>query len=146
MDIILDILFWCFMAIVKFVVTPSIMIGTGYSVLFTIVVSIVGSLIGVHLFFNFGKVIFSWWDNKKGGKKAKAVTPGKRRMVEFKNRYGLHGLLVLSGIISVPISAVLAAKYFNNSKSTPWILCVAFAIWSVGLTLLSHYLKTGALI
>ena len=53
------------------------------------------------------------------------------------------GLLVISGVLSVPISAVLISKYFDKSKMTVWYLTLAFAIWSVVLTILSYYVKTG---
>ena len=143
MEILADIAIWCFMSIVKFLVTPSIMVGLNYSVLFTICVTSLGAAIGVQIFYHMGRMIFAWFDKRKG--KKKVVTPMRRRMVGFKNNYGLVGLLFISGIISVPIASVLVAKYFDKSKMTLWYLTAAFIIWSVVLTIASNYVKTGNL-
>ena len=146
MEIIADIVFWGLMSIVKFVVTPSIMVGLGYSVPYILCSTILGSSIGVQIFYHGGKYILTWWGNKKGKKKKeKVITPMRRRMVQFKNGYGLIGMLLISGVISVPIASVIVAKYFNKNIASVWLLTGAFAIWSVGLTLVSHYLKTGNL-
>ena len=142
MEILFDIAIWCMMSIVKFLVTPSIMVGLDYSVLFTICVTTVGAAIGVQIFYHMGRMIFAWLDKRKGVKKEKFITPMKRKIVSFKNDYGLVGLLFVSGIISVPIASVLVAKYFDRDKTSIWLLIGAFAIWSVLLTVVSHYLKT----
>lgn len=146
MEIIVDIAFWCLMSIVKFVVTPSIMVGLDYSVPYILCATILGSAIGVQIFYHGGKYIFTWWENKKGKKKKNnVITPLRRRMVQFKNDCGLIGILLISGLISVPIASVIVAKYFNKNIASVWLLTGAFASWSVGLTLVSHYLKTGNL-
>ena len=130
----------------KFVFTPSIMVGLDYSVPYILCSTILGSAIGVQIFYHGGKYIFTWWENKKGKKKKnKVITPLRRRMVQFKNDCGLIGILLISGVISVPIASVIVAKYFNKNIASVWLLTGAFAIWSVGLTLVSHYLKTGNL-
>jgi len=51
----------------------------------------------------------------------------------------MWGLLVVSGVISVPISAVLAAKYYHRDERMPWILILAFVIWAFVLTALSYW-------
>ena len=145
MEVLADIAIWCFISIIKFLVTPSIMIGLEYSVLFTICVTTVGAAIGIQIFYHMGRVIFAWFDSKKVKKKEKVVTPMKRRLVAFKNKNGLIGLLIISGIISVPISAFLVAKYFDKGRLSVWFLTAAFAIWSVVLTLTSYFLKNGEL-
>lgn len=146
MEIITDIAFWFLMSIVKFVFTPSIMVGLDYSVPYILCSTILGSAIGVQIFFHGGKYIFTWWENKMGKKKKeKVITPMRRRMVQFKNDYGLIGMLLISGVLSVPIASVIVAKYFNKNTASVWLLTGAFVMWSLGLTLVSHYLKTGNL-
>ena len=146
MEIITDIAFWFLMSIVKFVFTPSIMVGLDYSVPYILCSTILGSAIGVQIFFHGGKYIFTWWENKIGKKKKeKVITPMRRRMVQFKNDYGLIGMLLISGVLSVPIASVIVAKYFNKNTASVWLLTGAFVMWSLGLTLVSHYLKTGNL-
>ena len=108
MDILAEIAFWGFWSIVKFIVTPSAMIVYGKSVLYTIFVTSLGAAVGVQIFYHMGRLIFNWIYKRKG-KKEKIVTPMKRRIVSFKNNFGIVGLLLICGIISVPISSVLMA-------------------------------------
>ena len=140
MDILAEIAFWGFWSIVKFIVTPSAMIVYGKSVLYTIFVTSLGAAVGVQIFYHMGRLIFNWIYKRKG-KKEKIVTPMKRRIVSFKNNFGIVGLLLICGIISVPISSVLMAKYFDKYRFSVWYLTIAFTIWSVVLTLSSYYLK-----
>ena len=122
------------------------MVGLDYSVPYILCSTILGSAIGVQIFFHGGKYIFTWWENKIGKKKKeKVITPMRRRMVQFKNDYGLIGMLLISGVLSVPIASVIVAKYFNKNTASVWLLTGAFVMWSLGLTLVSHYLKTGNL-
>jgi hypothetical protein len=93
----------------------------------------------VLLFFYFGKWLFKKWSQWRGQKSPKGpvFTPGRRRWVRFRRRFGLWGLLVVSGLISVPISSVLASKYHIKDSRMPALLILAFAVWAVVLTSLS---------
>jgi hypothetical protein len=51
----------------------------------------------------------------------------------------MWGLLAVSGLISVPISAVLAAKYYQKDERMPWMLIGAFVVWSLILSTLSFW-------
>jgi len=133
----IETLFWMFAAVVKFILTPSLMIGRGVSWGMTVATSSVGAALGVYVFFYFGKLIFVQLQVYRGnrGKKKKAIfTPGRRRWVRFQSRFGLWGLLIVSGLISVPISAILAAKYHQKDDRMPWLLMFAFVVWAVILT------------
>lgn len=126
-------------AMVKFVVTPSLMIGRGIGWLPTVLICSVGAAFGVMLFFYFGKWLFRKWSEWRDqkGPKGPIFTPSRRRWVKFRRRFGLWGLLVVSGLISVPISSVLASKYHDKDSRMPALLIFAFAIWTVVLTSLS---------
>ena len=54
---------------------------------------------------------------------------------------GLSGILALSGLISVPVATVLAAKYFRHQPGTMWKLMVAFSIWAALLSAGSEAVK-----
>lgn len=71
----------------------------------------------------------------------RVFTPGRRRLVRWKNRFGLNGILMVSGLISVPIAAVLAAKYFRDESWAMWRLMLAFTSWAGLLTALSVLIK-----
>lgn len=141
----IETILWMFAAIIKFVVTPSLMIGRGVGLFPTIVISSLGAAIGVMIFFHFGRWLFMKWDEWRGMKERKGpiFTPGRRRFVRFRSQFGLPGLLIISGVISVPIASILAAKYHNKDARMPWLLILAFSIWSVVLTMTSSLFKFG---
>ena len=138
MELLFAIPGWFFMSIGKFVVTAPIMVSMGYSPIYVICVNSASAVIGVHLFYHLGKMIFGWIDRVKAGKSGKrskmVVTKSKRRLVAFKNKFGLTGLLFIAGLISVPISAVLVSKWFRNKSGGIWWLSLAFVVWSIVLT------------
>lgn len=136
-----ELIFWSIAAVVKFLVTPSLMVARGWGFLTTVLVSSVGAGIGVLLFFYFGKWMLNKWAKFRGQKEPKRpfFTSKRRRVVQFRRKFGMWGLLVVSGMISVPISAVLAAKYYHRDERMPWILILAFVIWAFVLTALSYW-------
>jgi hypothetical protein len=145
-----ELFFYFFMSIAKFIITPSMMIADGYSPLEVICTTSVSAMIGVLLFHKLGRVLFLKWAtfklnlyqrNPGSTKPPKVVTPMRRRIVAFKEKYGLVGILLLSGLLSVPISAVLVSKYFQKNPMSVWLLSAAFAIWSVILTLATYQIK-----
>lgn len=147
-----EIVGWMVLAIVKFLFVPSAMIARGVSVPFAIVVTSAGAALGVVLFFNFGKFLlrhWSEWMNRLRGsrpaKPRKVFTPGRRRLVRFRMRFGLFGLLAISGLISVPISSILAAKYYARVPGASLWLMLAFGVWSVVLTAISWLVRHGLL-
>ncbi len=136
-----ELIFWSIAAVVKFLVTPSLMVARGWGFLTTVLVSSLGAGIGVLLFFYFGKWMLNKWAKFRGEKEPKRpfFTSKRRRVVQFRRKFGMWGLLVVSGVISVPISAVLAAKYYHRDERMPWILILAFVIWAFLLTALSYW-------
>ena len=56
---------------------------------------------------------------------------------------GLTGLLMVSGLISVPIASVVAAKYYRESPYAKHKLMLAFAVWAALLTVLTGVIKSG---
>jgi len=135
---------WSLVAVVKFVVTPSAMVAAGHPALVAWLVTGTGACLGVWAFWYFGKWLFSWiervrpprWERGK-----RVFTPGRRRLVRWKNRFGLNGILLLSGLISVPIATVLAAKYFRTVPYAMAKLMLAFGVWAGFLTGLSWLVK-----
>lgn len=141
----IETLLWMLAAVVKFVLTPPLMVSRGFGWGMTVATCSVGAAFGVYLFFYFGKLIFAQWSayKRKRTTKKPVFTPGRRRWVRFQRRFGLWGLLAISGLISVPISAVLAAKYHQKDERMPWLLMLAFVIWAVILTTISFVIDTN---
>lgn len=125
-------------SIVKFLFTPSVMVATGYGCLTTIAVTTLGAWIGIAVFFKRGEKIVNWITSVVNrGKKQKVVTPSRRKLIDLKNKYGFAGILLISGLISVPIASILVGKYFSDKTAAMYYLGGAFFVWSIALTALS---------
>lgn len=126
------------LAVLKFLYTPGIMLASGFSVINTIVVCSVGGTLGAALFFIAGRMIFGWYERIFPPKKdKKTFTKGKRRIIVFKKRFGIIGLAVIVPLVSVPVSAVIAAKYYKNPLRVFAAYAAVLSLWSVVLTLFS---------
>ena len=138
---LLEIVLWMFGAVVKFIVTPSLMVARGWGFWSTVIITSAGATTGVWVFFYFGKWILRKWAEFRGEKELKRpfFTPQRRRVVRFRRLFGMWGLLAVSGLISVPIASILAAKYYERHERMPWILVLAFVVWSFILTALSFW-------
>ena len=133
---LLEIVLWMFGVVVKFLVTPSLMIARGWSFWSTVIITSAGAAVGVWVFFYFGKWMLRKWSEFRGEKEPKRpfFTPQRRRVVRFRRQFGMWGLLAVSGLISVPIASILAAKYYQRNERMPWILVLALVVWSIILT------------
>ncbi len=124
---------------VKFLFAPSTTYALGYSFWETILISITGGWFGVVVFYYAGGWVFDWWSkfSKSGSKK---FSKKNRFIVWFKNDFGLLGITLILGIGSVPIVALLAAKYFRNNPKTIYLLLLSTIVWSFILTGVSVFL------
>lgn len=135
---------WWLLSILKFLVVPFMMIqtesGQQWHPIEVMSITFAGALAGSAIFY-FG----SEWLLKRSVKKSK---PGKRKftarnkaIVRMKSRWGLTGLLMIAALLSVPISSILAAKFYRHERFTYLKLVVAFFIWAIALSLLATALK-----
>jgi hypothetical protein len=100
-----------------------------------------GAAVGVLLFYYGGTYLFKWTSHLKSKKKKPVFTKGRRRIVFIKNKFGLIGFIAISAIISVPITSLLAAKFFKHNRFTPlWLIC-GFMVWSLILSSAAYYIK-----
>lgn len=139
---------WMVAAIVKFVVTPSAMVAAGFSFLATWLTTSAGAALGVWGFWDFGKWWFRWFEERMGPRPERGrrvFTPQRRRIVKWKNALGMRGLLLISGLISVPVASVLGAKYFRDQRGAKVQLMLAFATWAALLSAVSVAVKMGFL-
>lgn len=136
---IFEIAFFVFLASVKILFAPASMLAAGHSLIETMIITYVGGLLGSIVFYYFGVAIFNWWDGITGkNKKKKFIFSRKARtMVSVKMRYGIIGLAALAPIISVPVSALIVAKFFPANNRVVAVYALVLAPISVGLTLLS---------
>jgi len=82
-------------------------------------------------------------------KKKRGIDPTKfkvnkrmRRLVRFRNRFGLTGIALLTPILlQVPIGTILAGTIEQNSKKVFLYMFVSFSFYSVLFYLLFNYLN-----
>ena len=75
---LLDGLGWAAFTIIKFALTPSLMIGNDYTFWETWVLTAISASVGVTLFYFFGTGIFAWVDAKRKKKKSKPKSNPKK--------------------------------------------------------------------
>ena len=142
MAFLAELLGWWALAIVKFLFLPSVMIlagGKGY--LETILVSTSGAAIGVYVISFFGERLFVYLSKRDRRMGKKVFSSTRRKIVNVKNRFGLTGLIAVSALISVPISVLLASKYFRHVRFMREKLVVGFFIWANLLALIALAIK-----
>lgn len=129
---------------VKFIITPFTIYATGKeSIQFgeVVLTTGTGAAFGVLLFYYGGTYLFKWMGHLKSKKKKPVFTKGRKRIVFIKNKFGLIGFIAISVVISVPITSLLAAKFFKHNRFTPlWLIC-GFMIWSFILSSAAYYIK-----
>lgn len=142
MEWILELLGWWSLAIVKFLFLPWVMIlGAGKGFLETILISSTGASLGVFLISFFGDRLFHYLSDRGRRRGHKIFTPGRRRLVRIKQKYGLKGLMMVGGLISVPITTLLATKYYKHEAAYRLKVCGGFFVWSVVLSGLASVIK-----
>ena len=137
----LKVIVWWMMSIGKFLLAPSTMVWFAeynWSFLEIVLITSSGAALGLFIFYNLGDIIFTWLDNRT--KKPKIFSWRTRFITKIKTKYGLKGLLLISGLISVPITGLIAARYFKSDTTLP-LLIMGFCIWSIALTGLSVLLE-----
>ena len=140
MQDVISILFFLFLAGTKLLLAPASMLAAGFGIWKTIIVTYVGALLGSIVFYYFGVAIFGWWDRLVGNSNMEKLVFSRksRAMVAVKIRYGIMGLASLAPIISIPISALIIAKFFPGKHKVVGIFAMVLIPISIGLTFLSE--------
>jgi hypothetical protein len=113
----------------------------------TLIYTNLGGIIGAFIFLNFSGLIIKLWDlyrpePRSHRKKKKIFTPANRRFIKIKTRYGLPGIVVLSpSILSIPVGAFLAAKYYGVGPKVFFLLIAGQVSWSLVYTIFYTYVK-----
>jgi hypothetical protein len=135
---IVQVIGWIFFSSIKFFLAPSAVYLSGYSFLETVIITIIGGMIGVFGFYYGGSAFFAWLSNRfySSESKPKRVFNKKNRIIiRMKNAYGLYGLAVVTPcLLSIPIGSILAAKYYRHDRRTIPAFLAAVVFWSFALT------------
>lgn len=129
----------------KFFLGVPALIYAGYSYWETILVSSAGGLSGFFVFYYFGeliKILFRKFFPGKKETEKKKFTRRNRFIVGLKGKYGLTGLAILTPVVfSIPLGSLLAARYFDEEKSTIPVMTAFVVIWSFVLTTFYHFIE-----
>jgi hypothetical protein len=138
---------------IKFFFAPLISVSYGYNYFQTILITSAGGILGIVFFFFFSRwlirqynkfcpVIFAGFTGKSvdqakrilncepSGKK-KIFTAKSRKLIRLRRKYGYPGIIILTPVLlSIPIGAFLAQKYYSKRKSTLLYMSLSIALWS----------------
>jgi len=138
---------------IKFFFAPLISVGYGYNYFQTILITSVGGIIGILFFFFFSKwlikqynkfcpIIFAGFTGKnvdqakkilncEPSNNKKIFTSKSRNIIKLRKKYGYLGIIILTPILlSIPIGAFLAQRYYSKRKSTLLYMSLSIALWS----------------
>ena len=117
----------------------------GHGFVETLLYTAIGGLVGMCAFYLGGKGLLEWFRHRyvrrarermsKGLPPKRVFTRTNRMIVRVKQRYGILGLAAFSPpTLSIPVTALLAAKYFRHDRRTLPTLLVSVLVWSVVLS------------
>lgn len=143
------------LAATKFLFGPVAAIQVYYFTFWeTILVLILGGVVGVTIFYFFGELFFlsvaKWRHARDEKKKAKGImvirkkfTPFNRRVIRIKHRFGIMGLAFLTPcIISIPIGSVIIARFYHHRSALKVLstLYLWVVIWAFILTYFNDFI------
>lgn len=141
MQQVLEIVGLFLLASVKFLFAPGATVAAGYGFWETLLINLSGGFFGVFVFYYSGRLLMTWWQGFFPAKKGTRFTRRNKLIVRTKNKFGLAGLAALLGVISIPLAAFLAARYFRyNPRTLPYLLA-SVLIWALCLTTFSVFVK-----
>ncbi len=131
----------------KFAATfPVAVYGFNMSFLQTVLFTNIGGVLGIVVFGILAKSLLvlyrRFWPQKLKFQRKKKRTFSKRnrRLVRFKKKYGLPGIVVLTPVLlSIPVGTFLIVKYYGKQKQNYVYLFLCQLAWSILYTL--FYLK-----
>ncbi len=139
------------MGALKFLFAAPLSYGLGFGFLGTLALLLVGGGLGMAGFFFTGARVMEWFRvrhlRREHKRLAKGLPPDRiftrtnRFIVRMKRDFGLPGLAVMPPILSIPITAVIAAKYFRHDRRTLPILLLSVVAWSVVLSSVWSFMR-----
>jgi hypothetical protein len=137
---------------IKFFFAPLISIGYGFNYFQTVLITTVGGILGIIFFYFLSKwiirqyYIFSPYVHsyftgekieksrrilKNNSERKKKFTRKNRLIINIRNQYGYLGIILLTPVLlSIPIGAFLAQKYYSKKNNTLIYLSISIVLWS----------------
>ncbi len=134
---ILSVFVTCALAFGK-IGMPTAIVVFKYNFLKIFLVSIAGGITGNILFTNLSAQLLKWIHNYRVKRNKihskKIFTTFNRRIIRIKQRFGLFGIAAITPLIlSTPLGAFLAERFFKNKKKIILYLSISTIFWSLTL-------------
>lgn len=103
------------------------------------IVSNLGGFFGNIVFTYLSSAIIEWWEKVKinyfkNHKHPKIFNKTNRFIIKVKKRFGLWGIAFFTPILlSIPIGAFIAERFYKEKKKVIFALSVAVSFWSIAL-------------
>lgn len=134
-----------FTAMVKFMFAGLVSYGMGHGFVETLTYTAIGGCLGMCLFYFAGRGMMEWFRQRylrrraarrdQGLPRKRVFTRTNRAIVRIKQRYGIIGLSAFAPpTLSIPITAIIAAKYFRHERRTLPVLLLSVLLWSLVLS------------
>jgi len=131
--------------ILKFFFSGLVSYRMGNSFWETVLLTGASGCLGTVIFYLAGTRVIEWLRMRHLRRVARAEASGvphkriftrtNRLIVKIKRSYGIKGLAALAPpILSIPITSILAAKYFRHDRRTLPFLLSSVLVWSVVLS------------
>ena len=102
----------------------------------TLILSIVGGVIGIFLFSALSNKINKLFPKKNKVKRTKKRGIKEAITIKTARKYGVYGIAAITPILlSIPIGTLIALRFFPEKKKTIPILMSSVVIWSLILSI-----------
>lgn len=137
---------------VKFLFAPFIAVGYGFSYIQTVVLTTIGGILGLMFFYFISKWMIrqyeklcpkiiayfageEWANSYRQGsckkQDRKKFTRTNKLIINIRKKYGYFGIILLTPILlSIPIGAFLAQKYYSKNNHVLVYLSLSVLFWS----------------
>ncbi|MCB0804692.1 MAG: hypothetical protein KDC05_02785 [Bacteroidales bacterium] len=139
---------------IKFLFGPLVSLGYGFTWIETVALTTAGGILGLVFFYHLSKWVIRQLnrmapafftsvaylrsfgkDLAETGKRIKPVkkkfTRKNKLIIQIRNKYGFLGIILLTPVLlSIPIGAFLAQKYYSRKKHTLVYLSLSVMFWS----------------
>jgi membrane protein YqaA with SNARE-associated domain len=145
MDKLLEILGLMLLSGTKFLLAPWTTMWTGYNFLETVLITSIGGIVGVLVFYHFGdwmnRKVQEWMNKRRKERKPKKTFSKRNKLiVKTKITYGLVGLAVITPtVLSIPVGSIIAARLFRQNKLVLPVLMASVVIWSLFISVIISY-------
>lgn len=142
---------------IKFLFAPLLSFGYGFNYFETVIVTTAGGILGIMFFYFLSRwliaqyykycpQIISYFGGKDAAakmieaekcrkNKRKVFTRRNRRLIQIRNKYGYLGIIFFTPILlSIPIGAFLAQRYYSKKSSTLVYMSISVIFWSFFLS------------